>query len=137
MLDEQELRKRVEKRIKDLNEFWVHLAVFIAAMAGLWIFYGFTGGDFPWPLIPMLGWGIGIVAHAATVYANSPARLAAHERRVQREVELERQRLEAAGVIVEKAKRDADDETRYRLSDDGEIIEDEVEEEEPQHKRSR
>lgn len=141
-MDKQEIRKRVEKRIKERNEFIIHLAVYIMVMALLWVIYIFSSDlpatlmsgaelDFPWPIIPMMGWGIGIVAHGLTVFFNSPGRIAARERMIQREVERERERLEAAGYDVDKRKRDS----LYRLSDDGELIE--VTDEDPDDQRAK
>jgi hypothetical protein len=46
----------------------VHLAVFVAVQLLLvvtWLVT--TPGEFPWFLFPLLGWGIGLVAHAALV----------------------------------------------------------------------
>jgi hypothetical protein len=137
-MDEQEIRERVEKRIKQRNEFYSHLVIYIAVNLMLWVIWGLSddsrlfefgfGGfdDVPWPIFSTLGWGLGVLIHGLSVYFNSPGRADAHERMVQREVERERERLEAAG-LANKRKRDA----LYRLSDDGELIEvtdDEVEE---------
>jgi hypothetical protein len=121
-MDEQEIRERVEKRIKERNDFYIHLVVYIVAVAMMWAFWAFIGGDggFAWPLIAMVGWGIGIVAHGLTIFFKSPERVAARERMIQREIERERERLEQAGYpMSDKRKRDA----LYRLSDDGELIE--------------
>jgi hypothetical protein len=122
-MDEQEIRERVEKRIKERNEFYGHLIVYAVVISMLWLIWAFSGNDgdssFPWPIVPMLGWGIGLGAHGLSVFYNSPSRLAARERHIQREIERERERMEAAGIQVGKRKRDA----LYRLSDDGELIE--------------
>jgi hypothetical protein len=132
MPSDEEIRRRVEKRIKERNEFYIHLAVYIIANIMLWIMWGFTsdlfsailsggGWDYnglPWPIFPTMGWGIGIVAHGLTVYFNSPGRIEARERTIQREIERERQRL-ASDDYYEKPKRDR----HVRLTDDGELIE--------------
>jgi 2TM domain-containing protein len=124
MPSEEEIRRRVEKRIKQRNEFYIHLAVYIAVNLLLWGIWFFTSNfhngedNFPWPFIPMMGWGIGIVAHGLTVYFNSARRIEARERAVQREIERERERL-ANDDHYEKPKRDQ----RMRLTEDGELIE--------------
>ena len=32
-------------------------------MALLWLVWLVTGAGYPWPIWPMLGWGIGVVGH--------------------------------------------------------------------------
>lgn len=122
MPTEEQIRRRIEKRIKERNEFYVHLAFFIGGNLLMWLIWFLTNsGDtdgFPWPIIVLASWGIGIVAHGLTVYFNSPERIEARERTIQREIERERQRL-AADDYYEKPKRDR----HVRLTDDGELIE--------------
>jgi hypothetical protein len=49
--------------------FRVHLAVFVVAQVLLFVVWLLTSDDdFPWFLFPLLGWGIGLAAHAAVVY---------------------------------------------------------------------
>ena len=38
---------------------WTYLAV----MALLWLIWLVTGANYPWPIWPMLGWGIGVAGH--------------------------------------------------------------------------
>lgn len=76
-----------------------------------------TAVRFPWPVIVMGGWGIGLVIHALDVYSKTSAAAARYEARVQQEMELERQRIaEIRGELLEKPKR------RARLAEDGEIV---------------
>jgi hypothetical protein len=137
-IDERELRRRVEKRMKARQEFNVHLTVYIIVNLFLWflwfliprmmIFAGVGLGalgvaSFPWPLIVMGGWGIGLVIHGLDTYSKTSAAAARHEARVQREIELERQRIaEIRGEALEKPKR------RARLAEDGEIVYEDEEE---------
>jgi hypothetical protein len=55
----------------------IHFAVYAAVQVLLFATWGIvwaTGGTaFPWPIFPLLGWGIGVVAHDAAV-RNSPER---------------------------------------------------------------
>lgn len=137
MPSEQEIRRRVEKRIKQRNDFYIHFAVYIAANLLMWMIWALTRDSsetigFPWPLIVMFGWGIGLVSHALTVYFNSASRVEARERTIQREIERERQRIAGDGTY-EKPKRDR----HVRLSEDGELIDDDVDESETDGKRKR
>lgn len=66
MTDEQ--RQQAINRIRAKRGFWVHLAVYIAVNALLVFIWAASSGDYFWPIWPMLGWGIGVVGHAATVY---------------------------------------------------------------------
>jgi Domain of unknown function (DUF1707)/2TM domain len=36
---------------------------YLAVMALLWLIWLLTGAGYPWPVWPMLGWGIGIAGH--------------------------------------------------------------------------
>ena len=55
-------------------EFKGHLASYIIVNAFFWVLWYFTGRYidhetmFPWPIWPMLGWGIGIAFHFAGAY---------------------------------------------------------------------
>ena len=43
---------------------------YLAVMALLWLIWLVTGADYPWPIWPMLGWGIGV----AGKHGRDPAR---------------------------------------------------------------
>lgn len=131
-IDERELRRRVEKRMKARQELNIHITVYIIVNLFLWFLWFLlprmaaltgVGGDvvaaasFPWPLIVMGGWGIGLFFHGLDVYSKTSAAAMRHEARVQQEMELERQRIaEIRGEMLEKPKR------RARLAEDGEIV---------------
>jgi hypothetical protein len=40
-----------------------HLASYVAVILGLWLVWALTGGGHPWPVWPMLGWGMGLLGH--------------------------------------------------------------------------
>ena len=73
--------ERAQKRAKELREFYVHLSVYlivnIALTAGLFTINWLTApGDwwFYWPLIGTgIGWGIGLLIHAANVFGGGKA----------------------------------------------------------------
>ena len=43
---------------------WLHGAVYLATNFSLFWIWVLTGGGHPWFLYPILGWGIGLAAHA-------------------------------------------------------------------------
>ena len=44
----------------------VHLITYLAVIAGLlWLIWALTGAGYPWPIWPMLGWGVGLVGQRA------------------------------------------------------------------------
>ncbi len=120
---EQRVRRRVEKRIKQRNAFYVHLIAFIITNSVLWLLFlreQARNGDtsLPWPIYVTFFWGIGLAANALSVYQNSGAAVARREATIQREIEYERMQMGTQGVY-EKPKRD---DRAMRLSDDGELI---------------
>jgi hypothetical protein len=42
---------------------------YLAVMALLWLIWLVTGAGYPWPIWPMLGWGIGVVGHQGRCWA--------------------------------------------------------------------
>ena len=66
MTDEQ--RQLAIRRIKAKRGFRTHLAIYLAVNALLVAIWATTSATFFWPVWPMFGWGIGVVAHAANAY---------------------------------------------------------------------
>ena len=61
-------REREARQILKRRTFYVHLSVYLAVnlmLIGIW---ALAGGGFPWFLFPLMGWGIGVVAHGATAF---------------------------------------------------------------------
>jgi len=50
----------------------IHLAAYLMVtvlLLGVWLLFGLSGGGwFPWPVWPVLGWGIGVASHAVPVH---------------------------------------------------------------------
>lgn len=61
-------REREARQILKRRAFYVHAAVYVAvqiALVGIW---AMAGGGYPWFVFPIIGWGIGLVAHGATAF---------------------------------------------------------------------
>ena len=53
-----------------------HVKTYLAVIALLWLIWLVTGAGYPWPIWPMLGWGVGVIGHhrGHAVNAGPPAR---------------------------------------------------------------
>lgn len=62
-------RQRARKRLQARREFRTHLAVYWLVMTLLVLIWLLTGGwgSYFWPVWPMLGWGLGVAIHGATL----------------------------------------------------------------------
>jgi hypothetical protein len=61
-------REREAKQIVRRRAFLLHVAVFVATNAFIFVVWVLVGGGFPWFLFVLFGWGIGLVAHGAAAY---------------------------------------------------------------------
>jgi len=76
------LRERALKRLKKKREFSSHLVVYLGVNALLIVIWAISGAGFFWPVFPIVGWGIGILAHARDVYQGEPT-----EQDIQKEID--------------------------------------------------
>jgi hypothetical protein len=83
MTTEEGLRKRAVQRLRKQADFRTHIVVYLATNALLVAIWWVTGAAFFWPVFPIFGWGIGLVAHAWDAYG--PDRLT--EPRIQAEID--------------------------------------------------
>lgn len=68
--EEQQRYERARRRVKELKGFYIHAATFVLVNIGLFAINIFTGGPM-WFFWPLLGWGIGLGAHALNVFGIS------------------------------------------------------------------
>lgn len=66
------LREQAVRRLKKKRDFKAHLLIYLVVNAGLVVIWAVTGSGFFWPIFPILGWGIGIVANAWDAYGQKP-----------------------------------------------------------------
>lgn len=62
-----QLHELARKRV----DFRRHLVVYFVINAALWGLWYVTGRGYPWPMWPMVGWGIGVVFHYIFDYRSS------------------------------------------------------------------
>jgi hypothetical protein len=86
---EQTLRRHAEQRADAKIGFRKHLLAYVVVNGALIAINLLTSPDVLWFVWPLLGWGVGIVAHFAAVYIDDGA---ARERAVLAEMEKLRQR---------------------------------------------
>ena len=67
-MDDQASYDAARKRVRQLKGFYVHLTVYVFVNALLLVINLVTSPGALWFYWPLLGWGIGIVAHAASVF---------------------------------------------------------------------
>jgi hypothetical protein len=83
---EHEIRRKAEERVERRISFFMHLASYFVintAIFLVWFFVTNHGKGFPWFVIPLAGWGIGVVAHFFNVFVFHGLR----ERLIEREME--------------------------------------------------
>lgn len=121
-ISEEKIRKYAEKKLQARTELRIHALAYLAFNPMLFVIWlmingGFSG--FPWFLIPLMGWSIGLFGHYleyATKYGRAREK---REEFIAREMERERARVYAS----EKPKNDFGDVRGLRLTEDGELSE--------------
>lgn len=79
----EEQRQWAIRRIRAKRGFWTHFVVYLAVNALLVVVWAVTTAGYFWPVWPMLGWGLGVVGHAVSVFIGSPE---ISEERIEREL---------------------------------------------------
>jgi hypothetical protein len=82
--DEQELRQRAIRRLQAKRGLMGHALAYVMVNLLLVAIWSMTSNGFFWPLIPILGWGIGLAFNAWDVFWPAPG---------QRQIEAEMTRL--------------------------------------------
>lgn len=70
-------REQAQHRHARRRGLQIHATVWLAVNLLLIVTWALSGAGYPWFVFPLLGWGIGLAAHAAAVwprpYASGPA----------------------------------------------------------------
>jgi hypothetical protein len=93
---ESEEYKRAKKRVEDVKGFYIHLVTYLIINGGLFLLNFATSRDSWWFYWPLLGWGIGIVFHALSVFVTEGS-IGRHweERKIRELMERDREMLQS------------------------------------------
>ena len=84
---EDDLRVRAMQRLRKKADFRVHLLIYCLVNGMIVIIWAMTTSGFFWPIFPIAGWGIGVVANAYEAYVKdepTEAQVAAEVERLRR-----------------------------------------------------
>jgi len=88
MVDQQQYQA-VKNRVQKIGGFYRHLFVYLLVNAGLLVINLLTDQEM-WFIYPLLGWGIGIAAHAFSVFFADGWGKSWEERKIRELLEKER-----------------------------------------------
>ena len=69
-MDEQARYHEAKKRVEEIKGFYFHLVAYILVNAVLIVINLLTSPEYLWFIWPIIGWGIGLVIHAFSVFSN-------------------------------------------------------------------
>jgi fatty acid desaturase len=67
MADDERTRRARQTAEARYGFLW-HLPIYLIVNAGLVLLWLFSGRGFPWPLFPIIFWGMGLGAHYVAAY---------------------------------------------------------------------
>ncbi|MFH1279470.1 MAG: 2TM domain-containing protein [Candidatus Eisenbacteria bacterium] len=67
-MEDQERYERAKKRVQEIKGFYSHLITYVLVNALLFLIDLLSRDGHWWFYWPMLGWGIGLVAHGLSVF---------------------------------------------------------------------
>jgi len=126
------IRQRAEDRVKARAEFNLHLGIYLLVNAAVWIVWLMLVPRellfFALPLLVTFGWGLGVAIHGLVTWTKSGMAEVRRQMSIEREIERE---LHMRGIDPETAlgKRKRKNEElgeSVRLSEEGELISDDV-----------
>ena len=69
-MDEQAKYQEAKKRVEEIKGFYFHLISYIVVNAVLVVINLLTSPEYLWFIWPIIGWGVGLLIHAFTVFGN-------------------------------------------------------------------
>lgn len=102
---EKERYEAAKERVEEIKGFYVHLFIYIVINIGLILIDVLTSPYHLWFYWPLLGWGIGIAAHATSVFGiKGILGKDWEERKIKEILEREKQREKQEKAIPKKDK---------------------------------
>lgn len=68
-MDEQARYQEAKRRVEEIKGFYFHLLSYILVNGVLIVINLLTSPEYLWFIWPLLGWGIGIIIHAFSVFS--------------------------------------------------------------------
>lgn len=69
-MDEQKRYQEAKKHVKEIKGFYFHIITYILVNAVLVVINLLTSPEHLWFIWPIIGWGVGLVIHAFSVFSN-------------------------------------------------------------------
>ena len=69
-MDEQARYQEAKKRVEDIKGFYFHLVTYVLVNAVLVVINLLTSPEYLWFMWSILGWGVGLIIHAFSVFSN-------------------------------------------------------------------
>jgi len=88
-MDNKEAYQTAKKRVEAKMGFYTHLTVYVAVILLLMVINFLSSSGTIWFQWPLLGWGIGVVLHALTVFI-FPNRFNVTEKMIEKEMNKDR-----------------------------------------------
>ncbi|AXI08556.1 histidine kinase [Oceanobacillus sp. 143] len=89
-MENEEKYLRAKKRVQNLKEFYQHLLSYVLVNTMLFIINMVTDPSYWWFIFPLMGWGIGLIAHAFSVYSDGFMGADWEERKIKEYMEKDR-----------------------------------------------
>ena len=67
-IDPASAEQRARRRLAAEKGFYVHLAIYVIVISGLFVINALTGHGRWWFVWPAIGWGIGLTIHALSAF---------------------------------------------------------------------
>ena len=67
-IDPASAEQRARRRLAAEKGFYVHLAIYVIVISGLFVINAVTGHGRWWFVWPAIGWGIGLTIHALSAF---------------------------------------------------------------------
>lgn len=84
-MDDRKSLETARRQVRAMESFYIHAAVY-ALVCAILLAVNITSGSSWWVQWPMLGWGLGLIAHGVAVFGGMSRRLEAWRERKIREL---------------------------------------------------